>query len=185
MLEMMYGLILIMNIFAGFPGLCSCCPMKPHTTSGSSTSTTCSSILSDPIMSQSNALNTVTAVSAAMSSTLSSLTSTDARSSSVAELRRKAQEHSAALLHSLHAAAAAGLSFPGLHFPPLSLHHALTNRHNKNGHHLASDYITELSAHHMNLSNNNNTNSNNLNNKTEVEEKHEISNGATNLKKGD
>ncbi|CAO1354594.1 unnamed protein product [Diamesa hyperborea] len=169
----------------GFPGLCSCCPMKPLTTSGSSTSTTCSSILSDPIMSQSNALNTVTAVSAAMSSTLSSLTSTDARSSSVAELRRKAQEHSAALLHSLHAAAAAGLSFPGLHFPPLSLHHALTNRHNKNGHHLASDYITELSAHHMNLSNNNNTNSNNLNNKTEVEEKHEISNGATNLKKGD
>ena len=54
-----------MNIFAGFPGLCSCCPMKPLTTSGSSTSTTCSSILSDPIMSQSNALNTVTAVSAA------------------------------------------------------------------------------------------------------------------------
>lgn len=41
----------------------------------------------------------------------------DLRSSSVAELRRKAQEHSAALL-SLHAAAAAGFPFPG--FP---IHH--------------------------------------------------------------
>lgn len=54
----------------------------------------------------------------------------DPRSSSVAELRRKAQEHSAALLQSLHAAAAAGLAFPGLHLPPLSFHHSsLSNAH--------------------------------------------------------
>lgn len=52
----------------------------------------------------------------------------DPRSSSVAELRRKAQEHSAALLQSLHAAAAAGLAFPGLHLPPLSLQQALNSR---------------------------------------------------------
>lgn len=39
----------------------------------------------------------------------------------MAELRRKAQEHSAALLHSLHAAAAAGLAFPGLHLSPFSM----------------------------------------------------------------
>ncbi|KAM7354482.1 dorsal root ganglia homeobox isoform 2-T2 [Cochliomyia hominivorax] len=57
----------------------------------------------------------------------------DPRSSSVAELRRKAQEHSAALLQSLHAAAAAGLAFPGLHLPPLSFHHhsSLTNAHHQ------------------------------------------------------
>lgn len=63
------------------------------------------------------------------------------RTSSVAELRRKAQEHSAALLQSLqhvasfhqHAAAsghlnslaAAGFNFPLL--PPLTLHQALAN----------------------------------------------------------
>lgn len=54
----------------------------------------------------------------------------------MAELRRKAQEHSAALLQSLHAAAAAGLAFPGLHLPPLSFHHhsSLTNAH----HHAAA-----------------------------------------------
>lgn len=99
----------------------------------------------DPTTSQSNSV-----CSSALSP--SGSTSTDARSSSVAELRRKAQEHSAALLHSLHAVAVSGLSFPGLHFPPLSLHHALTNR-NKNGHHhhhLASDYISDLSIQHNN-----------------------------------
>lgn len=77
----------------GFPGLCSCCPIKPPNTTTSSSSS-----------------------------------SSDPRSSSVAELRRKAQEHSAALLQSLHAAAAAGLAFPGLHLPPLSLHSALNHR---------------------------------------------------------
>lgn len=67
-----------------------------------------------------------TSVSSATTSISSSLS--DPRSSSVAELRRKAQEHSAALLQSLQAAAAAGLAFPGLHLPPLSFHQALTNR---------------------------------------------------------
>lgn len=43
-------------------------------------------------------------------------------------MRRKAQEHSAALLQSLHAAAAAGLAFPGLHLPQMSLHSALNHR---------------------------------------------------------
>ncbi|KAL1464381.1 hypothetical protein WDU94_004032, partial [Cyamophila willieti] len=81
---------------SGFPGLCSCCPIKPFN----------------------NGL-------------LPSPTSTDSpcgleqRSSSVAELRRKAQEHSAALLHSLHAAAALNLPL-GLPLPSLSsLHQAL------------------------------------------------------------
>lgn len=53
----------------------------------------------------------------------------------MAELRRKAQEHSAALLQSLHAAAAAGLAFPGLHLPPLSFHHSsLSNAHHQHHH---------------------------------------------------
>lgn len=52
----------------------------------------------------------------------------DPRTTSVAELRRKAQEHSAALLQSLQAAAAAGFSFPAFNLPPhLSLHSALSN----------------------------------------------------------
>lgn len=87
-------------IFAGFPGLCSCCPIKPPTLG--------------------------TTVTSSASSSPTSLS--DPRSSSVAELRRKAQEHSAALLQSLQAAAAAGLAFPGLHLPPLSLHSALHAR---------------------------------------------------------
>ncbi|XP_055921868.1 diencephalon/mesencephalon homeobox protein 1 [Eupeodes corollae] len=83
-----------------FPGLCSCCPIKPPSIPVSSSN----SPGSPPISNHS-----------------------DPRSSSVAELRRKAQEHSAALLQSLHAAAAAGLAFPRLHLPPLNLHHALNN----------------------------------------------------------
>ncbi|XP_026480056.1 diencephalon/mesencephalon homeobox protein 1-like [Ctenocephalides felis] len=47
--------------------------------------------------------------------------SDDTRSSSVLELRRRAREHSAALLHGLQAAAAAGLTFPA----GLLMHHAL------------------------------------------------------------
>lgn len=91
---------------------------------------------------------------------------TDARTTSVAELRRKAQEHSAALLHSLHAVA--GLSLhTGLpiHFPPISLHHALTSRSIKNGH-FPSEYTNEISFHNNNsgniISNNNNNNNNNI-----------------------
>lgn len=130
----------------GFPSLCSCCPISKS--QSLSTSTTCSSIAGDPSTAQANKMSDALATSDGPQSS-------DARSSSVAELRRKAQEHSAALLHSLHAVAVSGLSFPGLHFPPLSLHHALSNR-NKNGHnhhHLASDYISDLSIQHNNNNN--------------------------------
>uniref|UniRef100_A0A1B0ETH3 OAR domain-containing protein n=1 Tax=Lutzomyia longipalpis TaxID=7200 RepID=A0A1B0ETH3_LUTLO len=96
-----------------FPGLCSCCPIKaPNIPS----STVASSGVSSPAASLSSVITT------------SCPSLPDPRSSSVAELRRKAQEHSAALLQSLHAAAAAGLAFPGLHLPPLSLHSALHSR---------------------------------------------------------
>lgn len=74
----------------------------------------------------------------------------------MAELRRKAQEHSAALLHSLHAAAAAGLAFPGLHLPPFSMSTRGKSElfsdmsswvhHSQQQHHL----------HHSSLNNNNN-----------------------------
>ncbi|KAG5675678.1 hypothetical protein PVAND_005563 [Polypedilum vanderplanki] len=88
---------------------------------------------------------------------------TDARSTSVAELRRKAQEHSAAILHSLHAVAGLSLhtGMP-LHFPPISLHHAL-NRSIKNGH-----FVTDYSADMNLLQNNNNNNSNTNNNNNNV-----------------
>jgi hypothetical protein len=72
-------------------------------------------------------------------------------------LRRKAQEHSAALLHSLQAAAAAGLHFPGLHLPPLSLHSALSSNRK------ASDFISDLSRQHHHNMNNNNHHSHNHN----------------------
>lgn len=136
--------------FEGFPGMCSCCPIsKSQSSSVTSTSTTCSTAPTDTATSQAGSVN---------SSSLSSSLSPDARSSSVAELRRKAQEHSAALLHSLHAVAVSGLSFPGLHFPPLSLqkfsdHYALSNRSKNGHHHLASDYISDLSLQHNNNNN--------------------------------
>lgn len=133
------------HLFEGFPSLCSCCPIsKSQSSSSTSTSTTCSAIIHDPAA-QTGTMST---------SSLSPPGGSDARTSSVAELRRKAQEHSAALLHSLHAVAVSGLSFPGLHFPPLSLHHALSNR-SKNGHHhhLASEYISDLSLQHNNNNN--------------------------------
>ncbi|XP_070496630.1 diencephalon/mesencephalon homeobox protein 1 [Chironomus tepperi] len=123
---------------------------------------------------------------------------TDARTTSVAELRRKAQEHSAALLHSLHAVA--GLSLhTGLpiHFPPISLHHALTSRSIKNCH-FPSEYTNEISfqnnsgsiisnnnnnSNNNNINNNNNNNSNNNNNnvsKIEQVEKNEKSENISN-----
>lgn len=57
---------------------------------------------------------------------MSTVASSDPRTSSVAELRRKAQEHSAALFQSLQAAAAAGFPFPAFNLPPLNLHTALS-----------------------------------------------------------
>lgn len=133
--------------------MCSCCPISKSQSSSSSTSTTCSAIIHDPAA-QSGTMST---------STLSPPGGSDARTSSVAELRRKAQEHSAALLHSLHAVAVSGLSFPGLHFPPLSFHQALSNRSKNGHHHLASDYISDLSLQH--------NNNNNIINKVEPGEK--------------
>ncbi|CAH0564051.1 unnamed protein product [Brassicogethes aeneus] len=90
------------SIFAGFPGLCSCCPIKPLTGMGSSLLTSSEHAAHHQ-------------------------QDGDHRSSSVAELRRKAQEHSAALLQSLQhvanfqqaAGLAGGLNFPLL--PPLAL----------------------------------------------------------------
>ncbi|XP_063903972.1 dorsal root ganglia homeobox protein [Zophobas morio] len=89
----------------GFPGLCSCCPIKPM-----------AGLLPSGDGSQ------------------ISPSGGDQRSSSVAELRRKAQEHSAALLQSLQhvanfqqaAGLAGGLNFPLL--PPLTLQ-ALNRKH--------------------------------------------------------
>ncbi|XP_065206341.1 diencephalon/mesencephalon homeobox protein 1-B isoform X2 [Planococcus citri] len=97
----------------GFPGLCSCCPVKPL--SGSSI----------------------------FSTGVENGTNSEQRTSSVAELRRKAQEHSAALLQSLHqvasfqqqaAAAAAALQLPvssvglGLQLPSLTTLQALARK---------------------------------------------------------
>ncbi|XP_062545865.1 diencephalon/mesencephalon homeobox protein 1 [Armigeres subalbatus] len=121
------------NLKAAFPSLCTCCPAKSPITSGSSTATpspTCTSLAHSIV-------NTGTTPTSS-----SSLGPSDPRSSSVAELRRKAQEHSAALLHSLQAAAAAGLAFPGFHLPPLSLHTALSSGRKP------SDFISDLSMHH-------------------------------------
>lgn len=137
--------------------MCTCCPIS-KSSSNTSTTTTCSIAANDVSSSQPSNGNSLS---------LTSSLSPDARSSSVAELRRKAQEHSAALLHSLHAVAVSGLSFPGLHFPPLSLqkfsdHYALSNRSKNGHHHLASDYISDLSLQH---------NNNNIINKVEPNDK--------------
>lgn len=143
--------------------MCSCCPIsKAQSSSSTSASATCSAGIHDSVTAQSNCLS---------AGALSPPGSTDARSSSVAELRRKAQEHSAALLHSLHAVAVSGLSFPGLHFPPLSLHHALSNRSKNGHHHLASDYISDLSLQH--------NNNNNLISKVEMNDKIESISNST------
>ncbi|XP_037047017.1 homeobox protein ceh-37 isoform X2 [Bradysia coprophila] len=100
-------------LFPHLKGLCSCCPIKPPTTSSASSSLSPTSANTDP------------------------------RSSSVAELRRKAQEHSAALLQSLHAAAAAGFSFPALHFSPLSLHSATNHQRKLNDSPISNNHHTE------------------------------------------
>lgn len=133
------GNIRIFLFIAAFPGLCSCCPIKP-----TNTSPTCSM-----------AGSAISAVTSALTPT----NTTDPRSSSVAELRRKAQEHSAALLHSLHAAAAAGLAFPGLHLPPFSMSgrgkSELFSDMSSWVHHSQQQH----QLHHSNLNNNNNNNS--------------------------
>ncbi|XP_017780777.1 PREDICTED: homeobox protein OTX1 A-like [Nicrophorus vespilloides] len=94
----------------GFPGLCSCCPIKPMSGLGSS------------LLQQHHHHHHHQTQDRS-----SSPGGGDQRSSSVAELRRKAQEHSAALLQSLQhvanfqqaASLAGGLNFPLL--PPLNL----------------------------------------------------------------
>ncbi|XP_066137945.1 dorsal root ganglia homeobox protein [Euwallacea fornicatus] len=99
----------------GFPGFCSCCPIKPL-------GSTISPHHLLPTSDSSSALSQNSPVGS------------DQRQSSVAELRRKAQEHSAALLQSLqHVASfqqAAGLNFPLL--PPLTLQ-ALQRKHDIGG----------------------------------------------------
>ncbi|KAI8042642.1 homeobox protein aristaless [Drosophila gunungcola] len=104
-----------------FQSLCSCCSLKPPPPPGSSVVAP----LSIPVSSSSAASSPESPKSSGQGS------GHDPRSNSVAELRRKAQEHSAALLQSLHAAAAAGLAFPGLHLPPLSFahHHSALGQH--------------------------------------------------------
>ncbi|PSN58130.1 hypothetical protein C0J52_01028 [Blattella germanica] len=85
-------------VVGAFPGLCSCCPIKPLG-------------LQQPL-------------------DQSSSQPSDQRSSSVAELRRKAQEHSAALLQSLqHVATFQHLPVGlGLNLPPLSTLQALARK---------------------------------------------------------
>lgn len=111
-----------------FGGLCSCCTMKPSSIS-SGGHVSVSSCSNDTVPSESPT---------SLSQQSAHICGSDPRSTSVAELRRKAQEHSAALLQSLHAAAAAGLAFPGLHLPPLAFHHhhqhpALVSAHGHQG----------------------------------------------------
>ncbi|XP_017007152.2 homeobox protein aristaless [Drosophila takahashii] len=104
-----------------FQSLCSCCSLKPPPPPGSSVVAP----LSIPVSSSSAASSPESPKSSGQGPS-----GHDPRSNSVAELRRKAQEHSAALLQSLHAAAAAGLAFPGLHLPPLSFaHHPALGQH--------------------------------------------------------
>lgn len=141
--------------FKGFPNLCSCCSINKNRIQ--------SAAAHDTICSQSSDVSSLSLPSQTSSSS-------DARSSSVNELRRKAQEHSAALLHSLHAVAVSGL-----YFPPISLHHALTSNRAKGGHHFSADYLSEFSAaaaHHHN-NNNNSNNNNNMLSKLEPNEKSE------------
>ncbi|ALC38853.1 CG34340 [Drosophila busckii] len=121
-----------------FQSLCSCCSLKPPPLPPA-TSASSMAPLNVPVSSSSAA--------SSPESPKSSSGSHDPRSNSVAELRRKAQEHSAALLQSLHAAAAAGLAFPGLHLPPLSFAH-----HPALGHH--HHHNNNNSSHHNNNNNN-------------------------------
>lgn len=111
-------------------------------------------------MSNASANMTLALTTASGSSPLSTLSSSasDPRTTSVAELRRKAQEHSAALLQSLQAAAAAGFSFPAFNIPPLALQSALNNSRKA----MANDFsiATSFSGNH----NENTTESNNDNN---------------------
>ncbi|XP_064115528.1 dorsal root ganglia homeobox protein-like isoform X1 [Macrobrachium nipponense] len=94
----------------GFPGLCSCCPIKPP--SFNPLSSLGPTSLANPLSSLTSQAPSLASLASQTPPSLASLTSqtplaslsSDPRSSSVAELRRKAQEHSAAVLQSLHAA---------------------------------------------------------------------------------
>ncbi|XP_034473702.1 homeobox protein aristaless [Drosophila innubila] len=118
-----------------FQSLCSCCSLKPPPMPPTSSASVMAP-LSVPVSSSSAASSPESPKSVGGSAAGGG--AHDPRSNSVAELRRKAQEHSAALLQSLHAAAAAGLAFPGLHLPPLSfahhpaLGHAVNHNNNNN-----------------------------------------------------
>ncbi|XP_030757166.1 dorsal root ganglia homeobox protein-like [Sitophilus oryzae] len=110
----------------GFPGLCSCCPIKPLG-SGLSPAHLLPSTEAGPAVSSQG-----------------SPVGSDQRQSSVAELRRKAQEHSAALLQSLQHVAnfqqAAGLNFPLL--PPLTLQ-ALQRKHDIGGNGMTENVVVK------------------------------------------
>lgn len=124
--------------------MCSCCPIKPL------------SSLGQTLLPLSNNSDSSTSPSLGGNN--------DQRSSSVAELRRKAQEHSAALLQSLqhvanfqqHAAAAgfaSGLNFPLL--PPLTLQalqHSAAVRHNNNSKQESQIDVTSSASSPNNLS---------------------------------
>lgn len=103
----------------GFPGLCACCPIKPPTTG----------LPSSASVTPSATAATTTATQATPTGCQQQDVAADLRSSSVAVLRRKAQEHSAALL-SLHAAAAAGFPFPGFPLPHHSMHPFFASQNN-------------------------------------------------------
>ena len=135
----------VIIIILGFPGLCSCCPPSTKSTNGVTTSHSPKSGALGSVSSSSSS-----PVSPTTSTSTTSTCLSDPRQLSVAELRRKAHEHSAALLHSLHAAS---LAFPGL--PSLSLHSVLNNSRKTN------DFINDLSMHHHLHNNNNNIQNNN------------------------
>lgn len=141
----------------GFPGLCSCCPMKPPSFNPLSSLGSASSLANplSSLTSQAPSLASLAshqtpppppalaslanhnspslaslgaaAAAAAAASASAAAAASDPRSSSVAELRRKAQEHSAAVLQSLQHAAS-------LH----SLHQSLQHHQHQQHHHSAS-----------------------------------------------
>lgn len=77
--------MIVCLLSAAFPGLCSCCPIKPSS-----------------LASGLHSINPSSGLMTSLAAAAAAAQEQEQRSSSVAELRRKAQEHSAALLHSLH-----------------------------------------------------------------------------------